>query len=115
MRSKSKKTNIITECFYRIIFVGLTDEPKHNQKASESSKKSEGFCTKVLDSAACQVMFNVRDKVAEKMLQMILAFFACLSPCWKFLFLKSSNKMENDNGPSSTKSHGSKHVTRRQS
>ena len=79
-------------------------------------------------------LLRIRDDVSEKLRQLILAFFDFLSPCWTFLFIhksepknekikRASKKIErvietivpnpfvdepNDNGPTDSKSHGSK-------
>ena len=79
-------------------------------------------------------LLRIRDHIGEKLRQLILAFFDFLSPCWTFLFIhksepqnekikRASKKIErvietivpnpfvdepNDNGPTDSKSHGSK-------
>ena len=74
-------------------------------------------------------LLRIRDDISEKLRQLILAFFGCLSPCWNFLFIHKSkpntkirrvietiapNPFEDeqsDNGPTDSKSHGSKTTT----
>ena len=74
-------------------------------------------------------LLRIRDDISEKLRQLILAFFGCLSPCWNFLFLHKSkpnkkirrvietfapNPFEDEpsnNGPTDAKSHGSKITT----
>ena len=78
-------------------------------------------------------ILKVRDEISEKLRLLILAFFDFLSPCWTFLFIKSQKNDEpkskneailiemkeiiipnpfsdppSDNGPTSSKSFGSK-------
>ena len=70
-------------------------------------------------------LLKIRDALSEKLRLLILAFFACLSPCWNFLFMHKSkpnkkirrvieiiapNPFEDEpsnNGPTDAKSHGS--------
>ena len=78
-------------------------------------------------------LLKVRDDISEKLRQLILAFFDFLSPCWTFLFIKTPkndakksksetimiemkniiapnpfSEQQSDNGPTSSKSYGSK-------
>ena len=78
-------------------------------------------------------LLKVRDEISEKLRQLILGFFDCLSPCWTFLFIKTPkndgtksknetiliemkniiipnpfSEQQSDNGPTSSKSYGSK-------
>ena len=49
---------------------------------------------------------ELRDGISEKLRQLILGFFDCLSPCWNFLFLDKSKLADEpvDNGPIDAKS-----------
>ena len=48
----------------------------------------------------------LRDRFSEKLRQLILSCFACLAPCWNFLFLDKSKIADEtiDNGPTNSKS-----------
>ena len=56
------------------------------QKIKDKIKKSDTFVK----------FLRVRDKLAERILAALLAFFDAISPCWKFLFLKTPEEIENE-------------------
>ena len=41
---------------------------------------------------------KLRDRTGQKLLQIILGFFALLSPCWSFFFIRKSPKKNDDTG-----------------
>ena len=50
-------------------------------------------------------MEKMCDRISEKLLQLILALFALLSPCWSFFFIRKTPKRNHDN------SWDTKHLT----
>ena len=60
-------------------------------------KTKENIKRKVTTSPIYVKLLQWRDKLANPILNALLAFFNCLSPCWTFLFVKRKEFVE-ENG-----------------
>ena len=74
----------------------MRKKAKKRSKDAESGVSESTFKQKLNQLPAVITMKKKRDEISEKLLQLILRFFACLSPCWSYFFIGTPKK-NNDN------------------